>query len=237
MGGKPSYIRLFAFFILTFFSPFLSPVLAQSPVLTQKLTQAHLGETAHVVDPGKLLVALRQMSYGAYERVSIETVPLYNLLGSWNLFGKVNVLEQGPLSIAGRAGFFYVTWEQLPEIKDKPLTRYYVGGIASLNVSPVLDVHLNVSNTSLYGDLLSSKKDLQIQNKLVTFQGDVDYALTDQRHMLVGTGYDVLTKKVSVGGSHLWQWATFYVKLGMTFKTAMTQGVTLLPYFDVGILL
>lgn len=203
---------------------------------TRNLTQAHLGETAYLVGQRELLLGLRQTSYGVLDYLSAETIPLYDLLGSWNLFAKLRLFQNELFALAARTGIFYITLEQLPEVQNRGLYRYFIGGTMSLRLAETLFTHLNVNNTSLHGvDVWVKDSGLTVQNQLTNIENDVEYRFNDRRSVLVGTGYDLSAKKFTLGASHLWQWSSFYMKLGLTFKTASARGMLMLPYFDLGV--
>jgi len=214
------------------------PILAASSstlVHRRDLTQAHLGDTAYTVNRSELLLSLRQVSYGLWDNLSVETVPLYDLLGSWNLFGKVRIFRADPIAVSARAGMFYITLEQLPEVQNSALYRYFIGATASVRLSEVVLYHLNLNNTSLQGDFLSSNRGPTMKGKLTNVENDVEYRFDDKRTVLVGTGYDLKVHKFSLGASHLWTWSSLFLKLGLTFKTTAISGMSMLPYFDLGI--
>lgn len=201
----------------------------------QDMPQAHLGETAHIVPVGKLWIGLRQLSYGLSERIEVETLPLYALLGSWSIFAKAKIIDIDPISVAGRAGFFYMTLEALPEVEHSRLLRYYLGGILSIRMSEDAHLHFNISNTSLQGDKLSQQFGMKVIDDLTNLGTDFEYRLTESRRIFIGTGYNVSNHKFSLGGSHQWDWSQLYLKLGMTFKMARQNPLNLLPYLDLGI--
>lgn len=227
---KDLFVRNLLVFI--FIIGFLYPDYASC---AENITQAHLGETAYLTPRGKWMIGLRQLNYGLFDRFSVETIPLYSLLGSWNVFGKVKLIDANTWAVAARAGMFYVTWEPIPEVRDSSLWRYMLSSILSLQLSPIMQIHFNVSNTGLYGDIISRKVGIDIKRRLINLESDIEYRVTDKRRILVGTGYDFSSEKFTLGGSHLWYWTTLYLKLGLTFRTNMRQGLSLLPYFDIGI--
>lgn len=200
----------------------------------EELTQAHLGETAFLLRKKELLLGLRQTAYGIFDWFSLETVPLYDLFGSWNIFGKLGLFSIDPITIAARGGIFYVTLEQLPEAEQSSIYRAYLGGTLSAKVNELLRYHLNVNNTSLHGDIIFGNDMMHVKN-LLNIESDLEYKFNDRRSVVGAAGYNISTKKVSLGGSHVWRWSTFHLKLGLTFRTGISKGLTMLPFFDLGI--
>lgn len=238
MSFRAGNARNFQLAFVTLGLIFLSfPYALGSEEGAKHLTQAHLGETAHVIGRGKLLVGLRQLGYGVTNRFSIETIPLYSLLGTWSVFGKAKLLDFDKWDVAVRGGVFYITWEQLPEVQDASFWRYYVGGIVSLRLNENLRTHFNISNTSLHGDILSKNLGIKTEDQLTNLETDIEYRRNDKHRILVGAGYNFSTENFTLGGSHLWLWTDVYLKLGMTFRTKIKQGISLLPYFDLGIVI
>ena len=235
MRGKQSGFKypLFLLYVCSFLATTTSSFAKDNH---QNFTQAHLGETAYLVSQRELLLGLRQTSYGVLDYLSAETIPLYDLLGSWNLFAKLRVFQNELFALAARAGIFYITLEQLPEVQNKGLYRYFIGGTMSLRLADAWQNHFNLNNTSLHGaEVLVKNADLTMQDRIINIENDVEYRVDDRRTVLVGTGYDLSAKKFALGASHRWQWSSFYLKLGLTFKTTVARGMSMLPYFDLGV--
>lgn len=202
-----------------------------------ELTQAHLGETAFVLRKKELLLGLRKSAYGIFNWFSLETIPLHDLLGSWNIFGKLKLFTLGPITVAGRGGIFYITRiEQLPEVEQSSLYRHYLGGTVSTELNESVLYHLNMNSSGLFGaaqdpQWLQKKKSFNIEN-------DLEYKVNERRSVIGAIGYQVSAKKILLGGSHIWKWSTFHLQLGLTFETGfLREPVTLsmLPVFDLGI--
>lgn len=200
------------------------------------LTQAHLGDTAYLVAKKELLLGLRQVSYGLLPYLSLETAPLYDMFGSWNVFTKFQLLKMGPMALAARLGLFYITLEQLPEVQNGMFYRYFIGGTASFRLMDYFYYHFNINNTSLHGNFITSKdQKLNMASKLTNIENDIEYRANDNQSILIGAGYDLSSRKFTLGASHLWMWSSLFLKLGLTFKTTPAIGMTVLPYFDLGI--
>ena len=213
-------------------------VTASAPAPSRmNLTQAHLSETAYIVKPGKWLVSLRQVSYGLFEKVAVETIPLYSFFGSWSLFGKVKLIDVDPWTWSVRGGIFYITLDSLPEIQHRALHRYVVSSMLSVRLSEIIYTHFSLSNSSLHGNILGKQLGLQVMNELTNLDGDIEYRVSDKRRILGGSGYNFSTKIFSMGGSHYWDWTKVFLKFGLTFKmaTAHQRGISFLPFFDVGV--
>lgn len=232
MNGGKTLLKL-----LGIFSPIVVASICFSQTLSSKhdLTQAHLGDTAYVVAVRELLLGLRKTSYGITSHVSVETVPLYDMLGSWNIFSKVSVIEFGPAALSLRGGIFYITLEQLPELQTGGLYRYFFGGTASVRWSDEWLSHLNINNTGLHGNVVSKYQKFNMSSKLTNLESDIEYRFNDRQTILAGMGYDLSFQKFSLGGSHVWKWSSLFLKLGMTLRTAPIEGMSVLPFFDLGI--
>lgn len=198
-----------------------------------ELTLAHLGETAFLLKNREVLLGLRKSAYGVFNWFSLETMPFYDLLGSWNIFGKLRVLNLDPVAVAARAGIFYITLDEpLPEVEQSSSYRVYLGGVVSAKLSDTMLYHFNVNNTSLHGDIMTQNK------KLFNIENDLEYKMNERRSVIGAVGYNVSTKKISFGGSHLWKWSTFHLQLGLTFRAGgIPNGVhiNMLPVFDLGL--
>jgi len=197
---------------------------------------AHLGETAFLLKKKELLLGLRKSAYGIFNWFSLETIPFYDLLGSWNIFGKVRLFTLDPVTVAARAGIFYVTLDEpLPEIEQSSIYRLYLGGTISTKINETILYHLNLNNTSLH----SIGNDHVGQNKKrFNIENDLEYKVSERRSVMGAVGYNVSTKKISLGGSHIWKWSTFHLQLGLTFRAGgIPDGVTInmLPVFDLGL--
>ncbi|MEK7790225.1 MAG: hypothetical protein AAB309_01190, partial [Deltaproteobacteria bacterium] len=107
--------------IIAIISLFVSISKAAPQETQEELTQAHLGETAFLLRKKELLLGLRQTAYGIFDWFSLETIPLYDLFGSWNIFGKLKLVAIDPVSLAARAGIFYLTLEELPEAQPSSM--------------------------------------------------------------------------------------------------------------------
>lgn len=205
-------------------------VLIGQPARGGELTLAHLGETAFVLKKKELLLGLRKSAYGIFDWFSLETIPLYDLLGSWNIFGKLKLFTIDPVTVAGRGGIFYITRiEQLPEVEQDSLYRHYLGGTVSTELNESILYHLNVNHSSLFGAI--KKKSFNIEN-------DLEYKMNERRSVLGAIGYQVSAKKISLGGSHIWKWSTFHLQLGLTFETGLSREpvtLSMLPVFDLGV--
>lgn len=191
----------------------------------KNLTQAHLGDTAYLVSQKELLLSLRQVSFGVLPYLALETAPLYDMFGSWNFFTKIKLLHITPVTTSARLGIFYMTAEPF---------RYFWGGTASIHLLAPLFYHLNINNTSLHGNTLVQGNS-KLFSKLTNVENDLEYRVNDRQSILIGGGYDFSSQKFKLGASHLWGWSTLYLKLGLTFNTNVQMGMTVLPFFDLGV--
>ena len=233
-GSAKSLMKKRGIIIIAIISLFVSISKAAPQETQEELTQAHLGETAFLLRKKELLLGLRQTAYGIFDWFSLETIPLYDLFGSWNIFGKLKLVAIDPVSLAARAGIFYLTLEELPEAQPSSMYRVYFGGTLSAKVDDFIHYHLNINNTSLHGNIIFGNDMIHIK-KLLNIENDLEYKFNDRRSVVGAAGYNVSTKKVSLGGSHVWRWSTFHLKLGLTFRTGISRGLTMLPFFDLGI--
>lgn len=199
-----------------------------------EMTLAHLSETAFVLKKKELLLGLRKSAYGIFDWFSLETVPLYDLLGSWNIFGKLKFFTISPVTVAGRGGIFYITKrEELPEVEQSSLYRAYLGGTVSTELNERVLYHLNLNTTRL----LEIDKEIQ-RKKFFHIENDLEYKVSERRSVIGAMGYEVSAKKVLLGGSHIWKWSTFHLQLGLTFETGLSSepvSLSMLPIFDLGI--
>ena len=198
-----------------------------------RIVSFNLGQTAYVIPHREWLLGPRILGYGVFPHIELHTVPVFDLLGSWNLFLKMNILETPYGAISALGGVAYIDIEELTGIRDITYFKYILGGTISVPVHDRIKIHLNADNSQFSKNLarVLDLKGFSFYEAFTNLRADAEWRYSEKRTIIVGSGWDFASRQLAIGGSHVWNVGLFSLELGFNARP-MSDKFPLHPFLN-----